>query len=242
MTTHGNGQRNGAGLLAIGIFLGLAALGYLLANAAINFKEYERTVTVKGLAEREVPADIVIWPIQFSVASNDLGELYNSIENSTAQIQAFLRERGLADSEISLSPPAIIDKSAQSYGNAAQVAFRYSAVQTVTVYSHNIDTVRAMMSDLAQLGKQGIVFTGGNYQSQTEYLFTGLNEIKPPMIEEATTKAREVAQKFAQDSQSTLGKIKRASQGQFSISARDTNTPHIKRVRVVSTVEYYLSD
>jgi hypothetical protein len=99
-----------------------------------------------------------------------------------------------------------------------------------------------MMSDLAQLGKQGIVFTGGNYQSQTEYLFTRLNEVKPAMIEEATNKAREVAVKFAQDSQSTLGKIKRASQGQFSISARDNNTPHIKRVRVVSTVEYYLSD
>jgi uncharacterized protein len=92
------------------------------------------------------------------------------------------------------------------------------------------------------LGKEGIVFTGGNYQSQTEYLFTRLNEIKPEMIEEATRQAREVAQKFAADSQSTLGKIKKASQGQFSISDRDKNNPHIKKIRVVSTVEYYLSD
>ena len=98
------------------------------------------------------------------------------------------------------------------------------------------------MSNLSQLGKQGIVFTGGNHQSQTEYVFTRLNEIKPEMIEEATTKAREVALKFAEDSNSKLGKIKRASQGQFSINARDKNNPHIKRVRVVSTVEYYLSD
>ena len=87
-----------------------------------------------------------------------------------------------------------------------------------------------------------IVLTGNNYQSQTEYLFTRLNEVKPAMIEDATRKAREVAEKFAEDSDSRLGKIRRASQGQFSISPRDNNTPHIKKVRVVSTIEYYLSD
>ena len=115
-------------------------------------------------------------------------------------------------------------------------------MQTVTVYSTNIDAVRAVMSLLSELGKQGIVFSGGGYQYQTEYLFTRLNEVKPEMIEEATRKAREVAEKFATDSQSTLGKIKKASQGQFSINARDKNNPHIKKVRVVSTVQYYLSD
>jgi hypothetical protein len=98
------------------------------------------------------------------------------------------------------------------------------------------------MSRLVDLGKQGIALTGGGYQEQTEYLFTRLNEVKPAMIEEATTKAREVAQKFAQDSNSRLGKIKQASQGQFTISPRDKNNPHIKQVRVVSTIEYYLSD
>jgi hypothetical protein len=86
------------------------------------------------------------------------------------------------------------------------------------------------------------VITGGNYNSQTDYIFTRLNDVKPEMIEEATKKAREVAEKFASDSQSSLGNIKRASQGQFSISARDKNNLHIKKVRVVSTVEYYLSD
>ena len=98
------------------------------------------------------------------------------------------------------------------------------------------------MGLMSQLGKQGVVISRGNYETRTEYLFTRLNEIKPEMIEEATRKAREVAEKFAQDSQSQLGKIKRASQGQFSISERDKNNPHIKRIRVVSTVEYYLSD
>ena len=98
------------------------------------------------------------------------------------------------------------------------------------------------MGSLSELGKKGIAFSNTNYQSQTEYIFSRLNEVKPEMIEEATRKAREVAEKFASDSQSTLGKIKRASQGQFSISARDKNNPQIKKVRVVSTVEYYLSD
>jgi hypothetical protein len=98
------------------------------------------------------------------------------------------------------------------------------------------------MNSLSELGKKGIVFTGSNYDFQTEYIFTRLNEVKPEMIEEATRKAREVAVKFATDSQSTLGKMKRASQGQFSIYTRDNNNPHIKKVRVVSTVEYYLSD
>jgi hypothetical protein len=237
-------KNNNYNALTLGIFilLALSTLGYLLGHAAITIKEYERTVTVKGLAEHEEPADIVIWPIQFTVADNELTGLYNAIENSTLKIRKFLEKQGLDVSELSLSVPSIVDKSAQRYNNSAPLEFRYSAVQTVTVYSTNIKLIRTVMSDLAQLGKQGIAFTGGGYQAKTEYLFTRLNEIKPLMIEQATTKAREVALKFAADSQSRLGKIKRASQGQFSIAARDKNTPHIKRIRVVSTVEYYLSD
>lgn len=235
-------QKSAALILGVFILLGLASLGYLLGNAAIAFREYERTVTVKGLSEREYPADIVIWPIQFAEADNDLEQLYTAVVRSTGKIRNFLQQRGIQPSEISVSTPAITDKSAQSYGTAAPPEFRYSAVQTVTVYSENIEAVRSLMTDLAQLGKQGIAFTGGGHQARTEYLFARLNAVKPEMIEEATTKAREVAIKFAEDSQSTLGKIKRASQGQFSISPRDTSNPHIKRVRVVATVEYYLSD
>ena len=144
--------------------------------------------------------------------------------------------------EITASTPSITDKLAQQYNNTTKAEFRYTAIQTVTVYSPKVDLVRKVMPELAELGKQGIVFTGGDYQNQTEYIFTGLNKIKPEMIQEATTMAREVALKFAQDSNSKLGKIKKASQGQFEINPRDKNNPHIKKVRVVSTVEYYLSD
>ncbi len=229
-------------VLGVFLFLGLSSLGYLLGNAAIKFKEYERAVTVKGLSEREYEADIVIWPIQFTEASNNLEKLYRSIESSTDKIRLFLEKNAVNHEEITFTTPSITDKSAQQYGNQAKAEFRYTAIQTVTVYSKNISSIRNVMGTLSDLGKQGIVFTGGNYQSQTEYLFTRLNEVKPEMIEEATRKAREVAEKFASDSKSTLGKIKNASQGQFSINARDKNNPHIKKVRVVSTVAYYLSD
>lgn len=234
--------KSSAFILGLFVFLGLAVLGYLLADAAIRYKEYERTVTVKGLAEQEYPADIVIWPVQFTIANNDLAELYDAIEKSTNKISKYLQANGIAASEITLSSPAITDKSAQSYSSAQQAEFRYSAIQVVTVYSRNIKQVRRVMAGLPQLGKQGIAFTGGNYETRPEYIFASLNDIKPDMIEQATTKAREVATKFANDSGSKLGKIKRASQGQFSITGRDKNNPHIKRIRVVSTVEYYLSD
>jgi hypothetical protein len=148
---------------------------------------------------------------------------------------------GFVADEISVASPTITDKWAQQYGeNRAEL--RYTAVQTLTVYSGKIAQARAVMSRLSELGRKGIVFSGANYQARTEYLFTGLNDVKPAMIEEATRHARAVAQKFAADSQSRLGKIRRASQGQFSILDRDQNNPHIKKVRVVSTVEYYLSD
>ena len=235
-------NRASALILGLAIFAGLAVFGYLISRAAIEFKEYERTVTVKGLSEREYKADIVIWPIQFTEVSNSLEELYGLVERSAERIRAYLEQHGIAGDEVTFASPSITDKSFQQSGNQSKPEFRYSAIQTVTVYSRNIDVVRQVMGRLSELGKQGIVFTGGSYQQKTEYLFTRLNEVKPEMIEEATRKAREVAEKFASDSKSVLGNIKRASQGQFSISSRDNNNPHIKKVRVVSTVAYYLSD
>ena len=230
--------------LVVGVFLfaGLAVLGYLLGSSAIRIKQFERTVTVKGLAEKEVPADIAVWPIQFTAADNDLVALYAALERDTAKIIRFLVSSGFEESEISVAAPSITDKMAQQYGNGERVELRYTAVQNVTVYTSNPDRVRRAMNTLVELGKQGIVFSGGGYQGSTQYLFTKLNELKPEMIEDATREARAVAQKFAHDSDSRLGKIKSARQGQFSITDRDDSTPYIKKVRVVSTVEYYLSD
>lgn len=235
-------SKGAAAIIGICGLVGLLGLGYFLKTAALEYKQFERSVTVKGLSEREYPADIVIWPIQFAFAENDLGKLYSLVDSSTAKIKGFLEEKGIDVSEITLGSPAITDKSAQQYGSDNNAKFRYTAVQTITVYSKDVDKVRSVMGSLSDLGKEGIVFTGDNYQAQVEYIFTQLNDVKPAMIEEATNKAREVAEKFASDSHSRLGKIKQASQGQFSIMDRDKNNPHIKSVRVVSTVEYYLAD
>ncbi len=228
-------------ILGVCIFLGLVGLGWCLGDAARDLRSYERTVTVKGLSEREMPADIAIWPIQYTVADNDLGKLYETLDGHAQTIKSYLQQAGIKDSEITVTPPAITDKLAQVYSSSPG-EFRYSAVQTVTVYSHNVALVRQQMSDILQLGKKGIALTGNSQGQTEEYLYTQLNQIKPDMIQEATTAARAVAAKFAVDSNSQLGKIKQAVQGQFTIEPRDTNNQHIKKIRVVSTVEYYLSD
>lgn len=231
-----------AWVLGLTLALGLSVLGYQLAGAAIKVKQYERSVTVKGLAERDVMADIVLWPIDFAAAGNQLEELYERMDSYAGKIKAFLIKNGVAPEDITVASPSITDKLAQQWGGAEKAEFRYTATQTITLYSENVEAVRAVMGQLSELGKQGVVFTGDSYQSQTEYIYTGLNQIKPEMIEEATRNAREVGEKFAKDSESKLGKIKKASQGQFSVRERDRSNPHIKKVRVVSTVEYYLSD
>lgn len=232
----------GAIILGIAIFLGLVAVGYYIRSAAISFKQFERVVTVKGLAEQEHLADIVIWPIQFSETGNSLDGTFTALDNSAEQVEHFLLNLGLTRDEITFSSPLLTDRSALLYGSSDTYQYRYIATQTVTVYSEKVEEVRKMMNQLGELGKQGVSITGDEYQIRPEYIFNRLNEIKPDMIEQATREARIVAEKFAEDSDSELGKIKRASQGQFTISSRDNNNPHIKNVRVVSTIEYYLSD
>lgn len=231
-------------VLSLGLVAGLSALGYLLADAALSVKALERTVTVKGLSEREVPADAAAWPLTFQVASNDLDEVYDTIESKSAIVRIFLEGYGIAGEDVSLSPPSVTDLLAQQWGDKSQIKFRYTGSASVTVYSADVAAVRKAMANVLELGKQGVAVSGSDYPQQASriFLFTGLNELKPGMIEEATKNARAVAAKFAQDSDSRLGKIRSASQGQFSIEDRDSTTPHIKKVRVVSTVEYYLSD
>ena len=236
--------RSGSLILGVAIVLGLASLGYLLGNAAFSVKALERTVTVKGLSERVVAANIAIWPVTYQVASNDLDQIYNMVEANSRIIKEFLAAYGIAEDEISLSPPSVSDLYAQQWGDKEHIKFRYTGSAAVTVYSENVAAVREAMSNVVQLGKQGVAVGGAPYPNQAadRFLFTRLSELKPEMIEEATKNARSVAEKFAQDSNSRLGKIQSASQGQFSIVDRDSTTPYIKKVRVVSTIKYYLSD
>ncbi|NVK21911.1 MAG: SIMPL domain-containing protein [Kangiellaceae bacterium] len=226
-----------------GLFIGLGLLvaGYFLANAIIDFKKLDRTVTAKGLAEVEVKADTAIFPIRFSTGDNDLKTLHSTVAQQSDQIKHFLLEQGFNESEISSNAPTIFDKRAQQYGGD-QTGFRFTANATINVYTENVDKVIVAKKNLLDLAAKGVVISGDDYQARTEFIFTGLNDLKPKMIEEATKNARAVAEKFAQDSNSKLGKLRSASQGQFSISDRDSNTPHIKKVQIVSTLEYYLVD
>ena len=228
-------------LLALAIGLGTAFAGHSIGKGFTDARALERTVSVKGLSERDVPADVAIWPLQLSVADNDLTSLVATVEKQKAMVIEFLTTRGFAEAEITVGAPAITDKQAQAYGNDP-IRFRYLAQQVVTVYTKKIDAVRGANRELLELGKAGVVFSQENYELKTQYLFQGLNEIKPAMVEEATRNARVVAEKFAADSDSRLGKIKSAAQGQFTVEDRDSNNPHIKRVRIVSTLENYLAD
>lgn len=228
-------------ILALAIALGTTAAGWFIGKGFTDARALERTVSVKGLSERDVPADVAIWPLELSVADNDLAALVANVARQREMVVEFLKARGFDDDEITVGAPTITDKQAQSYGND-QTRFRYLGKQVITVYSKKIEAVRSATSELLELGKSGVVFSQENYGLRTQYLFQGLNAIKPEMIEEATRNARVVAEKFAADSESRLGKIRSASQGQFTIEDRDSNNPHIKRVRVVSTLEYYLAD
>ena len=226
---------------ALILAIGMAVLGGQIEDGINDFVAKDRAVTVKGLAEMEVPADKVTWPLMYKEVGNDLSILYNRISNTNKAIVDFLKQKGIAEDEISINAPEIIDMQAERYVGENK-NYRYNVTTVITVTSKKVDLVRSLISEQGELLKQGIAITGGDYRYNIQYDYTSLNEIKPQMIEEATKNAREAAEKFAKDSDSELGKIKRATQGQFSIDNRDANTPYIKRIRVVTTVEYSLED
>ena len=227
-------------ILAVGIAGGFALLGSNISSGIESFVNRDRIVTVKGLSERQVKADRVIWPVGVRELGDDLQDVYGRIEKRKDQVVAFLKEAGLTDAEIEVASPQVTDAQAEMYANQKS-RYRYSMTQTVTVSSDKVDLVRDLLVRQSDLIKAGVTLVG-DYSWRTSFQFTGLNTVKPAMIEEATKNARASAEKFAQDSGSSLGKIRRANQGQFSITDRDSNTPYIKSVRVVTTVEYFLKD
>lgn len=221
--------------------LGLLLLGVCIKSGIKNFTNKDRAVSVKGLAEMEVYADKVTWPLMFKDLGNDLPTLYTNINAKNSVIVNFLKSKGITEKEISIAAPEIIDMRAERYNNTPS-PFRYNVTSVITVTSIKVDKVRSLMRQQSELLKQGIALAGGDFRFNVIYDFTKLNDIKPQMIESATKNARTAAEKFAKDSDSKLGKIKTANQGQFSINDRDANTPYIKSVRVVTTIDYYLED
>lgn len=218
--------------------------GALIGWGLHEIPRTERYVTVKGLAEREVKADLAIWPIAFQVAANDLGQLQKDSDAQLEIIRRFLTDLGFAPQDIAASVPRITDNEARTDGSYAnqRSPYRYMAEVTLTVRSTQVERVKKAMEQAGTLIGRGVVFSAHNWEARPEFLFTHLNDVKPEMIALATKDARAAAENFARDSQSRVGKIRRANQGYFEINDRDQNTPEIKNIRVVASLEFLLVD
>ncbi len=220
--------------------LAIVLAGYFVGNMHKTGKQYDRYVQVKGLSEREVKADLAVWPINIVLTGNDLATLKGQLEKQNEDVYQFFVNQGFTPNEITRGMVNITDANANQYNNAQNNRFRYVAQSDFTVRTREIEKLQKALEASLELMSKGIVLGSKNQWRPIEYVFTGLNELKPPMIEEATKNAREVAEKFARDSNSEVGEIRIARQGLFSINDRDQNTPQIKIVRVVSTFDFQL--
>ncbi len=221
--------------------LGLVCLGWFIKAGIDNFSEKDRKVSVKGLAEREVEADKVTWPIVSKEVGNDLPELYNKIGATQQKIKAFLLRNGIKQNELTENAPQVIDLQAREYTDANK-AYRYIVTSVITVTSQQVKQVRQIIARQGDLLKEGVAIVDGGYDNPVKYEYVSFKEMKPKMMQEAIENAEKTAQQFAENSHSELNKIVSADQGQFSIDNRDENTPYIKKVRVVTTVTYSLKD
>ena len=222
-----------AALIALGIF----CLGWFMKAGIDDFANKDRKVTVKGLAEREVPADKVTWSIGTKVTGNDLPLLYEEINLQTAKIKKFLNQNGLDEKEITVNPPSISDLEAREWGDNNK-SFRYIVSTTITVATNKVDQVKNAIFLQAELLKQGVAIENSN----AEYEYASFQQMKPEMMAEAIKNAQKTAEQFAEASNARLGEIQTAGQGQFEIDDRDQNTPYIKKLRVVTTITYSLRD
>ena len=227
-------DRYGAWPIAIALVIASVLLSYAIGE----FGAPDRYVEVKGLAEREVAADLAIWPIGYSLTGANLEELRRALDRADESVIAFLKLNGFSDAEITRSPPRVTDRWLNSYDNQRPAA-RYVAERTLTLRTAQVESARSAMGDAAELISQGVPLTP-NWGSAAEFLFTSLDQIKPGMIADATADARRAANQFAEDSGSRVGAIRTARQGYFTITERDPSSPHIKLVRVVTTIDYDL--
>ena len=227
-------------VIACGVALGGFFPGYYFYKTNFDM----RTVTVKGLAEKDVKADLSVWNIRFQASDNVLATAKKNIEKQEKIIINFLTESGFSDDEITVQGLSMQDAYADSYRDTNTISARYTLNQTLAVRSKQIELISQIYPQIGDLVSKGVTFS--SYGNGVSYLFTGLNNIKPSMLKEATKNARQAADEFAIDSNSKVGKIRSANQGIFTVMPREdipdqSEREQInKKVRVVSTVEYYL--
>jgi hypothetical protein len=232
--------RTSSAILGGAVAIGLALGGYFIGHGLLKARSSERFVTVKGLAEREVKADLAIWPLVFAVTADDLVTLQARADDSARKIRAFL-EPDFREEPVSVSAPRVQDREAQGVMRERANLSRYVAEVTVTLRTSQVEAVKAALERSGELVKQGVAIVQ-NYEARTDYLFTQLDKLKPEMIATATKDARHAAEQFASDSGSKVGAIRHAQQGYFTIEDRDRFSPEFKKIRVVTTVEFFLLD
>jgi hypothetical protein len=225
---------------ALILALGMVVLGFCIKAGIDGFTNKDRKVTVKGLAEKEVEADKVTWPIVSKETGDNLAQLYDANAHTQGLIKAFLLRNGIKESEISVNAPKVIDFRAEQYSENKN--YRYNVTSVITVTSNQVRKVRAIIARQGELLRQGVAIVNGGYENPVSYEYVAFKAMKPKMMEEAIANAEKTAAQFATNSHSTLNKIVNADQGQFSIEDRDANTPYIKKVRVVTTITYSLKD
>jgi len=214
-------------------------MGGLVGWSLYRARSADRYVTVRGFSEREVAANLAVWPIVFSATSNDLTALQQRIDESAQKVREFLRP-DFADEQISISSPRVTDREAQVVRKAEEARQdRYAAESTITVRTDRIDVLRKAVERSGELVKKGVAMIR-SYEASTQYFYTDLEKIKPDMIAEATHDARRAAEQFAHDSGSRVGAMRKAHQGSFSIEDRDPFSPEFKKIRVVTTIQYFL--
>lgn len=217
--------------------ISIIVFGLILKAGIDNFTNKDRKVTVKGLSEIEIPADRVTWSIAAYETGNDLPSLYDKMTSTVNDVIAFLREHGIQDDEISVNPPDVDDRVSNRYSNEF-IPFNYKLTTRVSVTSRNVELVKDIIGRQGELISQGIALGGYN---SINYEYTGFQDMKPAMMEEAIANAQATARQFAKDSGSKLHKIITADQGQFSIYSKD-NDPSMMKIRVVTTITYSLKD
>ncbi|AOY89813.1 SIMPL domain-containing protein [Marinobacter salinus] len=229
------------------LILGISAIvsASLIGDGLTDLRTGDRYVTVKGVAEREVNADLALWPIRFVATGETLGKAQEKARRSREAIMAFLNLQAINETAVELQRLDVTDTRANPYqGNNGEQKFIIN--QTLMVRSEEIDKIRQAAQGVSELVDSGVVLSSDYGPAGPTYVFNGLNAIKPAMIAEATASAREAAAQFAKDANAELGGLRRANQGVFQILARD-QAPGVmegqqptKTVRVVSTIDYYL--
>lgn len=214
----------------------LIAFGFIMKSAVNNYINKDRKVTVKGLSEREEPANLITWSFSTSVTGDDLPSLNRRMDRTRDNVIAFLAQNGLPAEAIRFYPPDVDDRLNNRWSNDA-LPYNYKITTSFNVTSSEIDKVRELITKQGDLISQGISL---NY-SYVNYDYTGFQDLKQEMIEEAVANARVTADQFVKNYGSKLGKIITADQGTFSINSKDDD-PSMMKIRGVATITYALED